>query len=132
VRKAVLLGAMLVALGVGASTANAATVRWPAHCSNFKCVNKHLNQLHAQFLALKAWKQSTKVQHAVSIGSYLFTCGVEFPESLDLSTGDFFPTPTGNTPDVWALGDGCNTSPAVQPRASGHHVRLAPLAAMLR
>jgi hypothetical protein len=49
---------VVVALGAAfalASTGSAqASVGWPAKCSNFKCVNAHLNQLHKQAAALKA------------------------------------------------------------------------------
>jgi hypothetical protein len=41
---ALLASAFLVIASAG--TANA-SVRWPARCSNFKCVNAHLNALHA-------------------------------------------------------------------------------------
>ena len=95
-----IIALVALALGTGA-TAVQASVKWPAHCHTFKCVNSHLNALHQQ--ALKA--------NRVSFVNYLFKCGTEFPESLD-SSGFFFLTPSGSTPDVWALGDGCNTDPA--------------------
>src|SRR6476661_6316474 len=96
----------MLALGAGATNANA-SVTWPAHCHNFKCVNTHLNALHQQ-----APKPSR-----VSFVNYLFRCGVEFPQSLD-SSGFFFLTPPASTPDVWALGDGCNTDPASARRST--------------
>src|SRR6476660_6316888 len=49
---------LVLALIVGAallSTAGTsqAAARWPARCSNFKCVNAHLNALHTQNVAAK-------------------------------------------------------------------------------
>ena len=59
--------------------------------------------------------------------NYLFKCGTEFPESLD-SSGFFFVTPSGSTPDVWALGDGCNADSASTPHAAtGRVPGLRPL-----
>lgn len=99
---------VMLALGAGATGAQA-SVKWPAHCHNLTCVNKHLNALHQQ--ALKA--------NRVALVNYLFKCGVEFPQSLD-SSEYFFLTPSGSTPDVWALGDGCNTDPASVRRSTTH------------
>jgi hypothetical protein len=108
---------VVVALGAAASTAQA-SVKWPAHCQNFTCVNKHLNALHQQ--ALKA--------NRVALVNYLYKCGVEFPQTLD-SSDYFFLTPSGSTPDVWALGDGCNADPAaVQHTATRRVHSIAPLA----
>lgn len=51
---------LVVILALGAAFAFAAagtaqaSVGWPAKCSNFKCVNAHLNQLHKQAASLKA------------------------------------------------------------------------------
>ena len=36
-----------------AGTANAST-RWPARCSNFKCVNAHLNAVHTSLKKFEA------------------------------------------------------------------------------
>jgi hypothetical protein len=113
-----------LALGAGATAAQA-SAKWPARCHNLKCVNTHLNALHQQ--SLKASR--------VAFVNYLYKCGVEFPESID-SSGFFFLTPSGSTPDVWALGDGCDTEPAASRRASAHFatpVRGAtPLALLAR
>lgn len=112
-----IIALVALALGAGATTAQASAT-WPARCHNFKCVNSHLNALHQQ--ALKA--------NRVALVNYLFKCGVEFPESLD-SSGYFFLTPSGSTPDVWALGDGCNTEPASAGRTATKHARgMTPLA----
>ena len=103
-----IIALVMLALGAGAATAQAST-GWPAHCHNFKCVNKHLNALHQQ--ALKA--------NRVALVNYLYTCAIVFPQSLD--DGDyFFLTPSGSTPDVWALGDGCSTEPASTGHAAMH------------
>ena len=103
-----IIALVMLALGAGAATAQAST-RWPAHCHNFKCVNKHLNALHQQ--ALKASR--------VALVNYLYTCAIVFPQSLD-GSDYFFLTPSGSTPDVWALGDGCSTEPASAQRSTAH------------
>jgi hypothetical protein len=103
-----------LALGAGATAAQA-SAKWPAHCRNFKCVNTHLNALHQQ--ALKAGR--------VALVNYLYQCGIVFPQSLD-SSGYFFLTPPGTTPDVWALGDGCDTEPAATPRSTAHTSTRVP------
>jgi hypothetical protein len=103
-----IIALVTLALGAGATSAQA-SARWPAQCHNFKCVNQHLNTLHQQ--ALKA--------NRVALVNYLYTCGIEFPQSLD-SGEYFFLTPSGSTPDVWALGDGCNTDPASARRSTTH------------
>ena len=103
-----------VALGAGATAAQA-SAKWPARCHNFKCVNTHLNALHQQ--ALKA--------NRVALVNYLYTCGIVFPQSLD-SSEYFFLTPSCSTPDVWALGDGCDTEPAATPRSTAHSSTRVP------
>ncbi|HET7171893.1 MAG TPA: hypothetical protein VFI18_09685 [Gaiellales bacterium] len=119
-----IIALVMLALGAGAATAQA-SVRWPARCHNFKCVNTHLNALHQQ--ALKTSR--------VAFVNYLYKCGIEFPESLD-GSGFFFLTPAGSTPDVWALGDGCDTEPAGARRSTGQpSTRLpgvTPLALLAR
>ena len=112
-----IIALVALALGTGATAAHA-SVKWPAPCQNFACVNKHLNALHQQ--ALKA--------NRVALVNYLYKCGVEFPQTLD-SSEYFLLTPSGSTPDVWALGDGCNTDPASVQRAATRRVRgTTPLA----
>ena len=103
-----IIALVMLALATGATTAQA-SARWPAQCRNFKCVNAHLNSLHQQ--ALRA--------NRVALVNYLYKCGIEFPQSLD-GSGFFFLTPSGSTPDVWALGDGCNTDPAGAQAATTH------------
>jgi hypothetical protein len=117
-----IIALVMLALGTGATAAQASAT-WPAHCRNFKCVNAHLNALHQQ--ALKA--------NRVALVNYLHTCGVEFPQTLD-SSDYFFLTPSGSTPDVWTLGDGCNTEPAGARGAATHAASrrvegMTPLAA---
>ena len=109
-----IIAIVALALGAGAETAQA-SVKWPAHCQNLACVNKHLNALHQQ--ALKT--------NRVALVNYLFQCGVEFPQSLD-SSDYFFLTPSGSTPDVWALGDGCDTEPAATLRSTAHTSTRVP------
>ncbi len=109
-----IIALVTLALGAGSTTAQA-SVKWPAHCQNFKCVNKHLNALHQQ--ALKA--------NRVTFVNYLYTCGIEFPQSLD-SSGYFFLTLSGSTPDVWALGDGCDTEPASARRSASQTSTRVP------
>jgi hypothetical protein len=101
-----IIALVMLALGAGATSARAG-VKWPARCHNFKCVNAHLNALHQQ--ALKA--------NRVALVNYLYQCAIVFPQSLD-SSDYFFLTPSGATPDVWALGDGCNTDPASARRST--------------
>jgi hypothetical protein len=108
-----IIALVVLALGAGATAAQA-SVTWPAHCHNFKCVNTHLNALHQQ--ALKP--------NRVALVNYLFQCGAEFPESLD-SSEFFFLTPSGSAPDVWALGDACNTDPAAVQHAARKGMPLA-------
>jgi hypothetical protein len=113
-----------LALGAGAPSAQA-SAKWPAHCQNFTCVNKHLNALHQQ--ALKA--------NRVALVNYLYKCAIVFPQSLD-SSDYFFLTSSGSSPDVWALGDGCDTAPAGARRSAGQpSTRLpgvTPLALLAR
>jgi hypothetical protein len=112
-----IIALVALALGTGATAAQA-SVKWPARCQNFTCVTKHLNALHQQ--ALKA--------NRVALVNYLYKCGVEFPQTLD-SSEYFFLTPSGSTPDVWALGDGCNTDPASVQHTATRRVRgTTPLA----
>jgi hypothetical protein len=110
--------ALALAVGAGATTATASAT-WPAHCHNFKCVNQHLNALHQQALSGKK----------KSFVTYLFNCAGEFPESVDVSTGDFFLTASGDTPDVWALSDLCNNAPAAPTR--GLRIRHLPRVASM-
>ncbi len=83
-----------------AGTANAST-KWPARCSNFKCVNAHLNQIHAQqkkaaanfsgFLScLDTWP-------ITGYSGYLADDGVTSITALDY-------TASGDTIDTWVLG----------------------------
>jgi hypothetical protein len=109
-----IIALVMLALGAGATTAEA-SVKWPAHCHNFKCVNTHLNALHQQALR----------PNRVTLVNYLYKCGIVFPQSLD-SSDYFFLTPSGATPDVWALGDGCDTEPAATPRSTTHASTRVP------
>jgi hypothetical protein len=78
-------------------------------------VNTHLNAPNQQ--ALKA--------NRVALVNYLYKCGIVFPQSLD-SSEYFFLAPSGSTPDVWALGDGCDTEPAATPRSTAHTSTRVP------
>jgi hypothetical protein len=54
-RRLVVIVLIVAVAGIASSAGTAhAAARWPARCSNFKCVNAHLNALHKQVKAANA------------------------------------------------------------------------------
>jgi hypothetical protein len=95
---ALLVGAFLAVAGAG--TANAAT-RWPARCTNFKCVNAHLNQLHSQIkqtrATLNGFLNCTSAFPATEYSDYLASDGTTSITALDY-------TASGDSVDAWLVG----------------------------
>jgi len=83
-----------------AGTANAST-KWPARCSNFKCVNAHLNALHtAQKKAaanFSGFLSCLDTWPITGYSGYLADDGVTSITALDY-------TASGDTIDTWVLG----------------------------
>jgi hypothetical protein len=127
VRKLTVLAAVVsgaVVLATGAGTASA-TVTWPAKCTNWTCVNAHLNALHAvdQAQAVTNKNQNLKLKRVLPLFTYLDTCLGEFPATVDSTSLAMAKTTPGGTPDMWLLGDSCNVDLA----ASANHPPLMAL-----
>jgi len=103
---------LVIALIVGAallSTAGTsqAAARWPARCSNFKCVNAHLNALHSYDLTVKKQLANLSwVNRCINTSfpvtqypSYLYDDG--FGGYFDTSGLDY--TGSGDSIDYWVL-----------------------------
>ena len=97
---------LVIALIVGAallSTAGTsqAAARWPARCSNFKCVNAHLNALHKSVQKvnsnLNGFLSCLVFGSVTEYGNFLSDDGVTSRTGLDA-------TATGDSIDVWLLG----------------------------
>ena len=95
---ALLVSAFMVIASAG--TANA-SVRWPARCSNFKCVNAHLNALHtAQKKAAANFNGFISCLDGWDVTEYpgyLADDGVTSITGLDY-------TASGDSIDTWMLG----------------------------
>ena len=97
---------LVIALIVGAallSTAGTsqAAARWPARCSNFKCVNAHLNALHKSVKKvnsnLNTFLGCVVLGPITQYANFLSDDGVTSRTGLDV-------TATGDPIDVWLLG----------------------------
>jgi len=95
---ALLASAFLVIASAG--SANAAA-RWPARCSNFKCVNAHLNALHAAQKKTQANLNSflgcIGLAPMTEYFNYLADDGVTSRSALDY-------TASGDSIDAWVVG----------------------------
>ena len=82
-----------------------AAARWPAKCSNFKCVNAHLNALHKSVQNINKSVQNINgtlsclnvLAPFTEYGNFLSDDGVNSTFGLDF-------TATGDSVDVWMLG----------------------------
>jgi hypothetical protein len=94
---ALIVGAALLST---AGTSQAAT-RWPARCSNFKCVNAHLNALHTAqkktAANLNGFLGCVVLGPITQYANFLSDDGVTSRTGLDA-------TATGDPIDVWLLG----------------------------
>lgn len=105
-RRVLLLSAVLVLLAGFSSTTANASVRWPAGCSSWKCVNAHLNALHSNDLAVK-----TKLASLAWVNCYNTSFPLtEYPAYLyDNGAGGYFDTTavdytsSGDGIDYWVL-----------------------------
>jgi hypothetical protein len=93
---------LVIALIVGAallSTAGTsqAAARWPARCSNFKCVNAHLNALHKSVQSINSFLNCFRITPTTEYGNFLSDDGVNSTTGLDF-------TATGDSIDFWMLG----------------------------
>lgn len=93
---------LVIALIVGAallSTAGTsqARTRWPARCSNFKCVNAHLNALHKSVQNITGFLNCFRIEPTTEYGDFLLDDGVTSTTGLDF-------TASGDSVDFWMLG----------------------------
>lgn len=140
-RKLVLLSlvVVVVAAGMGAASAEA-RVRWPAECKTFRCVNKHMNNLHAR---LKGQARLNRVQNRrlnnhqailnceaiiplTQYGDPEGTFGYQFNDGVNpiFSTSALDVTADGDTVGAWFVIDTCETS--TTPRALPRGLNLRP------
>lgn len=92
-RTLIVLAVVVAGSVVAASSAQAAT-RWPAKCKNMKCVNAHLNNLHAQSVKLKnrvANDETTLIDSAVCEGDALVNETLNEADNETLITGEVGP-----------------------------------------
>lgn len=100
---ALLASALLVVANAGTASAS---VRWPARCTNFKCVNAHMNALHAYDLTVKkklaslAWVNPclNTAFPVTQYPSYLYDDGAG--GAFDTTGLDY--TASGDSIDYWA------------------------------
>ena len=95
---ALLVSAFMVIASAG--TANA-SVRWPARCSNFKCVNAHLNALHTAQkntqANLNGFLNCIGLAPMSEYSNYLADDGVTSLNAMDY-------TASGDSIDAWIIG----------------------------
>jgi hypothetical protein len=144
IRKVGLIAVIGVAAALSASPAAQGST-WPANCTTWKCVNGHLNLLHAKDVALTkslnklAWVNPCldNIAPITAYSGYYYDDGAGgflLTTALDYTT-------TGEIPDYWALmvDPGCapavaavvrpgttssfggHTFHVVSPRVSGRH-----------
>jgi hypothetical protein len=124
-RLVVVMAVLALATLVGSSRAEA-SVSWPANCTNFKCVNAHLNALHTQNVALKAglaklsWVNPCldSLVPITAYPSYLYDDG--FGGSFDTTALDY--TIAGEVPDYWVSVVNPSCAPATARLSLGAHV----------
>jgi hypothetical protein len=123
---ALLASAFLVIASAG--TANA-SVKWPARCTNFKCVNAHLNQIHsAQKKAaanFNGFLNCLDTWPITGYGGYLADDGVTSTTAIDY-------TSSGDTIDTWVLGIDGGVCGAPTVAAVTPHVKAAAPVPFLR
>jgi hypothetical protein len=101
-RRLVMVTLVIAAFAVvsTAGTANAAT-RWPARCSNFKCVNAHLNALHTAQKKTQAnlngFLNCIGLAPMSEYTGYAATDGVTTLNAMDY-------TASGDPIDAWIIG----------------------------
>lgn len=101
-RRLIMVTLVIAAFAVvsSAGTANAST-RWPARCSNFKCVNAHLNAVHTSLKKFEAnvngFLNCFVIDPATEYGNFMSDDGVNSTFGLDF-------TASGDTVDLWMLG----------------------------
>jgi hypothetical protein len=124
-RRLVVVALLVSAFMVIASAGRAnASVKWPARCSNFKCVNAHLNALHAAqkktqanlngFLNCIGLAPMTEYSH------YQADDGVTSLFALDY-------TASGDSIDAWVVGIPGGTCGFPGVAAVAPHVKAAPV-----
>ena len=95
---ALLIGALLVVASAGTASAS---VKWPARCTNFKCVNAHLNALHTSQKKATAnfngFLNCLDLWDVTQYGNFLLDDGVTSVTGLDY-------TGSGDSIDTWMLG----------------------------
>jgi hypothetical protein len=118
---ALLASAFLVIASAG--TANA-SVRWPARCSNFKCVNAHLNALHAAqkktAANLNTFLGCIGLAPMTEYTGYRATDGVSTLNAMDY-------TASGDSIDAWIIGIPGGTCGFAGVAAVTPHVNAAPM-----
>jgi hypothetical protein len=92
---------LVIALIVGAALLSTAgtsqAARWPARCSNFKCVNAHLNALHKSVRNINGFLGCLDIKPATAYTNFLSDDSVTSRTGLDF-------TASGDTIDFWLLG----------------------------
>jgi hypothetical protein len=123
---ALLVSAFIVIASAG--TANA-SVKWPARCSNFKCVNAHLNALHAAQKKTQAnlngFFNCIGLAPMSEYSSYLADDGVTSLVALDY-------TASGDSIDAWVVGIPGGTCGLAGVATVAPHVKTAAPAPFFR
>ena len=115
-RLVVLVAGLLAVLG--ATSAAQAAPKWPIRCTTLRCLYNHINQLHAQMLAVQAKNKAQQhtINALVNFATDFDNCVLEGPVDGANFGDPLSVTNSGDTPSFgWVLVDGCNTSAAVKP-----------------
>ena len=119
-RLVVLVASLLAVLG--ATSAAQAAPKWPIRCTTLRCLYNHINQLHAQMLAVQAKNKAQQhtINALVNFATHFNNCVVEGPADATTSGAPLTLTASGDVPSFgWVLVDSCQTSTAVKIGGAG-------------